>query len=60
MFFSLNLILPDVALYTPEIRLYSVDLPAPLGPIREWISPFLIFKSTPLIILVGPKSFFSS
>ena len=48
---------PVVGLYTPEIRLYKVDLPAPLGPIKECISPFLILRFTPLIIEVDPKLF---
>mgnify|MGYP007000311158 CR=1 len=47
----------EVRLYTPEIRLYSVDFPAPFGPIKECISPFLTLRLAFLIISEEPKFF---
>src|SRR4051812_39921306 len=34
-----RLIAPRLASSSPDSRLMSVDLPAPLGPITAWISP---------------------
>src|SRR3990167_2838145 len=39
----------------PLIRLNSVDLPAPLGPIRATRSPALMASSVPRMISVLPK-----
>ncbi|MCY1369751.1 hypothetical protein D9M69_568050 [compost metagenome] len=39
----------------PEIRLNSVDLPAPLGPMMATRSPGRTARSTPRMISVLPK-----
>src|SRR5258706_16385374 len=39
----------------PLIRLKSVDLPAPLGPMIAWRSPSGIASDTPRMISVAPK-----
>src|SRR2546426_5699966 len=39
----------------PVIRLNSVVLPAPFGPITEWIVPSLIVKETSCTALTPPK-----
>jgi len=39
----------------PLIRLKSVDLPAPFGPMMAWRSPIAIARFTPLMIEVRPK-----
>ena len=51
----LSSILPRVGANRPEIRLNSVDLPAPLGPMIAWRSPTGISRSTPRMISVLPK-----
>jgi hypothetical protein len=37
---SLKIIFPDFGFRKPEMTLRVVDLPAPLGPMSETISPF--------------------
>ncbi len=46
---------PVVGTYFAVIRLYSVDLPAPFGPMMAWRSPCTISRLTPRITSVGPK-----
>src|SRR6185437_13242546 len=48
----LKVIVPSVISYEgwPSSVLASVDLPEPFGPIRAWISPRLMSRSTPLRI----------
>ena len=48
-------IVPEVTESAPLIRLNSVVLPAPLGPIMAWRSPRGMSRSTPRMISVGPK-----
>src|SRR5687767_15712165 len=38
---------PAVGSTAPETHLISVDLPAPLGPRRQWTSPSSTSRSTP-------------
>ncbi len=44
----LNSSTPASGWYTPEMILISVDLPQPFSPARQWISPGMIVRSTPL------------
>src|SRR5512140_4001801 len=46
---------PRVGASRPLIRLKSVDLPAPLGPMIAWRSPRAIASVTPRMIAVAPK-----
>jgi hypothetical protein len=46
MFFPSKTISPEVGEYTPARRLKKVVLPAPLGPIMEWIFPGSIKNET--------------
>ena len=46
---------PRVGAKRPLIRLNSVDLPAPLGPMIAWRSPRAISSETPRMIGVAPK-----
>src|SRR5215470_20031707 len=39
------------------MRLKSVDLPAPFGPIRAWRWPRFTMRSTPRMISVSPNDF---
>src|SRR5690606_21085678 len=47
---------PRVGFSTPEIRLNSVDLPLPLGPMRPTNSPASSRKSMPATAVAPPKS----
>jgi len=44
----------------PLIRLNSVVLPAPLGPMMAWRVPAATSRLTPMITAVGPKLFCTS
>src|SRR6185295_16624162 len=46
---------PELTPKRPLIRLNSVDLPAPFGPMMAWRSPGLMLRLTPLMIDVRPK-----
>src|SRR4051794_33239474 len=51
---------PEVCRRSPEIRLISVDLPAPFGPMTAWISPTRTSMDTPDTALRPPKRFSSA
>src|SRR5690606_36114987 len=53
-------ILPLVGLWTPDIVLMKVDLPAPLSPGRQWHSPGRTETETPARAMTGPKCFWMS
>src|SRR5690242_9087316 len=50
-----SLIDPCEGLSRPLIKLKSVDLPAPLGPMIAWRSPSGTVSETPRMISVAPK-----
>jgi hypothetical protein len=49
--------LPLVMGSSPAMSRSSVDLPQPEGPTKTMNSPFLICRSTPLMMLTSPKLF---
>ncbi|RWX47859.1 hypothetical protein H206_05557 [Candidatus Electrothrix aarhusensis] len=52
-----------MGVYTPVIRLKTVVLPAPLGPIRPWICPGSMLRLKPCTARSPPKKwviFFTS
>src|SRR5712671_3348269 len=51
----LTVIEPELIGKRPEIRLNSVVLPAPLGPMMAWRSPRGIERLTPRMISVAPN-----
>src|SRR5450830_511152 len=54
-FSPLSKISPLVGVYTPVIKLNKVVLPAPFGPITEWILPSLTLKLTSCTACTPPK-----
>ena len=52
----MNVMLPSVTVYNglPVSTLDNVLLPAPLGPMTAWISPFLMTRSMPFRISLSP------
>jgi hypothetical protein len=58
-FSPLSSIVPEVIGRRALIRWNSVDLPAPLGPMMAWRSPRWMSRSTPRMISLAPKFFFS-
>ena len=52
----MNVMLPSVTVYNglPVSTLDNVLLPAPLGPMTAWISPFLMTRSMPYRVSFSP------
>ena len=50
-------ICPLVGLWTPDMVLMNVDLPAPLSPSRQWHSPACTATETPAKAMTAPKCF---
>ena len=48
---------PLVGLWTPDMVLMKVDLPAPLSPSRQWHSPGYTATETPARAITAPKCF---
>ena len=48
-------IVPEETGKRPLIRLNSVVLPAPLGPMMAWREPRATSRLTPMMTAVGPK-----
>ncbi|CAJ6573482.1 Uncharacterised protein [Burkholderia pseudomallei] len=51
---------PRVGASAPAIKLKSVDLPAPFGPISAWRSPGRIVRSMPTSTGVAPNDLLTS